>query len=65
MAQQLLERTLRGRPSRHPSRVAYHESPEVVDALRSAAADHALGFAEMQRLVNRAGLKALRLEAVT
>jgi hypothetical protein len=65
MSQQLLERTLRGRPSRHPARVAYHESPEVVAALQAAAVDHSLSFAEAQRLVNRAGLKALRLEAVT
>ncbi len=50
----------RGRPSVHPERIAYHESPEIVGAMRALAADQGLRFCEVQRLVNRRGLEALQ-----
>ena len=54
-----------GRPSWHPVRVRYHESPDVAAALDAVADDHSLSFAEAQRLVNRKVLAALPLEPVT
>lgn len=50
-----------GRPSRHPVILRYHESEEINVQLREAADRLGLSFAEVQRIVNRAGLQALNL----
>lgn len=52
-----------GRPSRHPITVRYCEHPRIDAAIRLAAEDQGLSFSEMQRMVNRAGLRALNLMA--
>jgi hypothetical protein len=51
------------RPSVHPVRVTYHESADREAELRAIALENQLSFAEAQRLVNRAGIRALRQAA--
>src|SRR5205085_10553769 len=53
----------RGRPSRHPRTVRYCEAPSVNDAMQEAADRLNMTFAEVQRMVNRAGLQALNIMA--
>jgi hypothetical protein len=49
------------RPSVHPVRVTYHESPEREAELRALADQLQMTFAAAQRLVNVRGLEALRI----
>lgn len=52
-----------GRPSRHPVTVRYCEHPSINETMLREADRQGLSFAEVQRMVNRAGLRALNLMA--
>ena len=50
-----------GRPSHYPALARYNEDAGVYALMQLVAEREGLSFAEFQRLVNRAGLQALRL----
>lgn len=50
-----------GRPSHYPVVVRYHEREDYRDVMQGFADRQGLSFSEVQRLVNRAGLQALKL----
>lgn len=50
-----------GRPSRYPATVKYSEDVAVHELMHETANRNGLSFSEVQRIVNRAGLQALRL----
>lgn len=50
-----------GRPSRHPVTVRYAEDTAVHAVMNDAAEKYGLTFSEVQRMVNRAGIEALKL----
>lgn len=49
---------LRGRPSVHPVRMVYHESPEVAARLKALAGEQGLTLAEVLRRGARQVLEA-------
>ena len=61
MGDQISETVRRGRPSRHPVSVRYHEAEHINAIMLDAAHRMGMSFAEVQRLVNRAGLQVLQL----
>lgn len=50
-----------GRPSHYPSLIKYNEDAGVHAVMQIAAEREGLSFSELQRIVNRAGIQALRL----
>lgn len=50
-----------GRPSRHPVSVKYNEDEAHHALMRDFAERQGISFAEAQRIINRAGIQALRL----
>ena len=50
-----------GRPSCYPVRVAYSEDAGVNALMQRHAERQGMSFAEMQRIINRAGLQALSI----
>jgi hypothetical protein len=50
-----------GRPSHYPVTVRYSEAAEIHAAIQNAATRENLSYSEMQRIINRAGLQALKL----
>lgn len=50
-----------GRPSHYPSLIKYNEDAGVHAVMQMAAEREGLSFSELQRIVNRAGIQALRL----
>lgn len=51
----------RGRPSHYPITVRYSEDAAHHSLMQRFAERQGISFAEAQRLVNRAGIQALRL----
>jgi len=50
-----------GRPSHYPVKIKYHEDGAHHELMRGFAVREGLSFAEAQRIINRAGIQALRL----
>lgn len=50
-----------GRPSRHPVSVKYNEDHTHHALMQGFAERQGISFAEAQRIINRAGIQALRL----
>lgn len=61
MVEEVAQAPRRGRVSRYPNLVTYHESPEIHAQLQAASEKLGLSFAEVQRIVNRAGIQSLQL----
>ena len=59
--QTVVEARKLGRPSRHPVRVQYSEDAAHHALIERFADRQGISYSEAQRIINRAGIQALRL----